>query len=422
MAFGDSPVDKDLKAAWADFCDQLKSAGDRVFKDFNPATPLQRVDGFRYLTQNLSQAFDLALETKDTKYPMVHTFCSPTRKLGSDNADCVYMQAWIDGESVYKISGNKGTARMFNITVQGPRSNSAYGFATSRPLHEPFGDTPEANIFGHELKTNWDGSFELYIGGERQGQNWLPTTKGSRKLYMRQYFDGWSEEAAEYRIERVGMDAPRPVPTPAEMIDAIRWAGQFCYDAVDFWPDYLWSWTEANHQIDPNAANRFVGAAAPAQAALPPAAETRDGRRGRQVAQMRWELKDDEALILSFDSYDGFWMATNEGVFGNSMDYLYRSVSFTPSRAAVDKDGKVRLIISRQDPGFANWIDNQGYNVGVLTFRSVMSDHMPAIETRVVRQSDVAGHMPSDSKRCSPEERVEEMHRRFDAIRRRFRI
>ena len=54
-------------------------------------------------------------------------FCSPTRKLGSDNADCIYIQAWIDGSSVYRITGKRSTARMWNITVQGPRSDKAYG-------------------------------------------------------------------------------------------------------------------------------------------------------------------------------------------------------------------------------------------------------------------------------------------------------
>ena len=45
-----------------------------------------------------------------------------------------------------------------------------------RNLHEPFGDTPEANLFGHELKTEWDGSFVLYIGGPKREPNWVPTT------------------------------------------------------------------------------------------------------------------------------------------------------------------------------------------------------------------------------------------------------
>jgi Protein of unknown function (DUF1214) len=419
MAYGESPVDAELRDAWQRFCDRLKTAGDLVFKDVNPANARQRVDGFRYLTQNLSQAFDLALETRDTRFPALHAFCSPTRKLGSDNADCIYLQAWIDGESVYRISGKKGTARMSNVAVQGPRSAIAYGTAASRPLHEPFGDTPEANLFGHDLAANWDGSFELYVGGERQGPNWLPTTKGTRKLFLRQYFDRWDEEAAEYRIERVGMAEPRPVPTVAQMTDAMRWAGDFVYDVVDYWPEWVW---EAGDQIDPGAINRFAGRNVAKDKPWSAEAEAMDARRGRLITMMRWALRADEALILEFDAYDGFWMITSEAIFGNSMDYLYRPVSYTPSRTAVDPDGVIRLVLSRGDSGFSNWIDNQGYTSGVLTFRNVHSRHVPELRTKVVPAVDVARHLSPDSRRSTAEERVAELRARFDAIRRRYRI
>jgi hypothetical protein len=419
MGYGDSPVDEPLKQAWDAFCERLKQAGSLVFKDFNPANPRQRVDGFRYLTQNLSQAFDLALETRDPKYPALLPFCGPTRKLGSDNADCIYIQAWIDGESVYRISGRKGSARMWNVSVQGPRSPTAYGSAASRTLHEPFGDTPEANLFGHELLTNWDGSFELYVGGERRGQNWLPTTRGSRKLFLRQYFDRWEEEAAEYRIERVGMDSPRPIPTVEQMVEAMQWAGAFCYDAVDFWPDWVW---EARDQIDPGAINQFKGANLAQDKPWSPEAEAMDRRRGRLITMMRWLLSDDEALILEFEAYDGFWMITSEAIFGNSMDFLYRPVSYTPSRTAVDSDGKIRLVLAKDDPGFSNWIDNQGYSSGVLTFRNVHSRHAPELRTRVVKAREVADFLPADAERCSREQRVAQLRARFDAIRRRYRI
>ena len=36
MAFGDGPADEALRDAWNRFCDQLKDAGDKVFKDANP--------------------------------------------------------------------------------------------------------------------------------------------------------------------------------------------------------------------------------------------------------------------------------------------------------------------------------------------------------------------------------------------------
>ena len=62
MAFGDGSDDVALRDAWREFCARLQSAGEGIFKDYNPAGPLQRADGFRFLTQNLGQAFDLALE------------------------------------------------------------------------------------------------------------------------------------------------------------------------------------------------------------------------------------------------------------------------------------------------------------------------------------------------------------------------
>ena len=64
------------------FCEQLRDAGERAFKDANAHSSAQRVDAFRFLAQNLGQAFDLALETRDAGYPALHTFCGPTRKLG----------------------------------------------------------------------------------------------------------------------------------------------------------------------------------------------------------------------------------------------------------------------------------------------------------------------------------------------------
>ncbi len=419
MAYGDSPFDKELKTNWAQFCDRLKAAGDRVFKDVNPGTALQRVDGFRYLTQNLSQAFDLALETKNTQYPAFQVFCSPTRKLGSDNADCIYIQAWVDGNSVYKVSGNRGTARFWNLAVQGPRRSDAYGSGAKRILHEPFGDFPETNLFGHELKTNWDGSFELYIGGEKQGQNWLPTTTGTRKLFLRQCFDSWDEEPAEYSIERIGMATPRPIPTPAEMIEAMKWAGDFCYNVVDYWPEWNWG-DNASRGHAPNAFPApGIGSDGGARTN---SSATLDKRRGRQITQMWWTLKDHEALILEFDDYDEFWMCTAEAVFGNSLDYLYRPISYTPSRTAVDSDGKVRLVMTKDDPGFANWIDNQGYNAGSMTFRSFMTDDLPQLRTKIVNAADLARHLPADTKKITQEERVVQLHRRFDAIRRRCRV
>ncbi len=408
MAFGAGPDDAALRAAWQQFCTRLQEAGERVFKDYNPAAPLHRADAFRFLTQNLGQAFDLALETKDTKFPALHAFCGPNRKLGGDAADFVYLQAWIDGESVYRISGNKGTARFLNFTVQGPRPEKQPG--TDWPsLHEPFGDIPEANLFGQQLKTAWDGSFELYIGGAQREPNWLPSTPGTRKLFLRQGFDRWDELPAQLRIERVGMIEPRPVPTPATMVQAMDWAGRFVTGLMNDWPDHPYHYGNA---VDPVNVNRFPPDPAGDAAA--------DKKRGRAAANMCWQLAADEALIVEFDAHDGFWMVTNMGVFFNSMDYLYRPVSYTPSRTKVDSDGKVRFILSHEDPGYHNWLDTQRFERGNITYRNLMSDASTTFNTRLVKHAALAKELPPQSARVTAEQRVAQLRARFDGIRRRY--
>ena len=400
MAFGDGPDDAALKAAWADFCDQLKTAGERVFKDHNPSSGLHRADGFRFLTQNLGQAFELALETKDPHYPLIHAFCTPTRKLGGDCADFTYQQAWIDGQSTYRISGNLGTARFFNITVQGPRPDGP------GVLHEPFGDVPEANLLGDQLTTTPDGDFELYVGGPRRYPNWLPTTPGSRKLFIRQGFDSWDEQPARLRIERVDMGSPKPLPTPAAMIAAMGWAASFVTGLMDDWPEFPFSYGG----VDAEHPNRFPGLGSDAA----------DARRGRAAVNMHWVLAPDEALIIEFPAHEGLWSFTNMGVFFNSMDYLYRPVSYTPSRTAVDSDGAVRLIVAHDDPGYHNWLDTQGFERGNITYRHMLEGSPVPLRTRLVKHTGLADALPPDTATVTPVERVAQMWARFNGIRRRY--
>ncbi|MDA2893736.1 DUF1214 domain-containing protein [Mycolicibacterium sp. BiH015] len=399
MAYGDGEHDAALLGAWETFCERLKAAGEQAFKDHNAVSGAQRVDALRFLTQNLGQAFDLALETRDTRYPSLHAFCGPSRKLGGDCADFTYQQAWIDGESTYRIAGQRGTARFFNMTVQGPRPDGP------GVLHEPFGDVPEANLTGAELVTAADGTFEVFIGGPRRGENWLPTTPGSRKLFVRQGFDDWNEEPARLRIERTDMASPRPVPTSEQMVEAIAWAGEFVTGVMADWPEFPFAYGG----VDAERPNHF------------PAVLVGEGdvERGRAAANMYWMLAADEALVVEFDAHDGLWTLTNMGVFFNSMDFLYRPVSYTPSRTLVDDDGTVRLILAHTDPGFHNWIDTQGFERGNLTYRHMLEGSPAVLHTRVVKHAALAQVLPNTPVITAPE-RTAQMWARFNGIRRRY--
>lgn len=409
MAYGDGPVDADLRDAWDSFCDQLKAAGARVFKDANPAAPVMRADAFRFLTQNLGQAFDLALETKDPAYPQLHPFCTPNRKLGGDVADFTYRQAWIDGDHTYRIAGRRGSARWLNVTVQGARPDRIPG--TDWPsLHEPFGDIPECNIFGHQIQTDTEGNFELILGGPERDTNWLPTTPDTRKLLIREAFDAWFETPTTLSIERLGMDSPRPVPGPERLIEAMEWAGGFLTGAMRDWPEH--SWRYSGGVCDPAHLNAF-----PPEKSADSADDT---KRGRMAAHLVWELAPDESLIVEMDNHDGFWIFGMGGVFVGSMDFLYRPVSYTPARTAVDSDGVVRLVLAHDDPGVHNWLDTQGFVRGNLTYRNLMSRHPARFRTRVVNRAEVRDALPGDTALVSRQQRVRQLQDRYHSIKLRY--
>lgn len=409
MAFGDSPHDHALRSAWGAFCDELRDAGDKAFKDYNPPNALQRADAFRFLTQNLGQAFDLALETRNTDYPLLHSFCTPTCKLGADAADFTYQQVWIDGHNNYRIHGTLGTSRFLNFTVQGPRNETQA--STGWPsLHEPFGDTPEVNLFKHQIKADDDGRFELFIGGEQRGLNWLPTTPGSRKLFIRQGFDRWDETATQLTIEREGMTTPAPLPEVDTMVEAMQWAGDFISGLMRDWPDHPYQYSGG--VVDPAYLNEF-----PPQRS---ANSADDAKRGRLAAHMCWALADDEALIVEFDAHDGFWMVSLGGAFMNSMDFLYRPVSYTPARASVDSDNKIRLILCHEDPGVHNWLDTQEFARGNLTYRNLLSQTGASFTTQLVKRHELDSVLPGDTRKVSHDERVLQLQERFRGIKRRY--
>lgn len=411
MAYGDAPADKDLKAAWDMFCERLKQAGMSAFKDANPTGPLQRADAFRFLTQNLGQAFDLALETKDPAFPLIHRFTTPTMKLGGDVADFTYRQAWISGEHAYRLTGRRGTARWFNVTVQGPRPETIPG--TQWPsLHEPFGDIPECNILGSQLATDEEGNFELFIGGEPRERNWLPTTPGSRKLFIREAFDAWGETPTTLTIERLGMAQPRPLPSPERMAEAMEWAGEFVSGLMEQWPEH--AWLTSGGVCDPHQINAF-----PADTS---ANDDADLKRGRMAAHMIWRLQPDEALIVEMDTHPGFWIFGMGGVFMGSMDFLYRPVSYTPARARIDADGVVRLVIAHDDPGVHNWLDTQGFSDGNLTYRNLLGQNPANFRTRLVKRRDLRDHLPAGTAMVSAEERGRMLLERYRAIKLRFGI
>ena len=112
--------DERLRAAWADFCSRLQDAGELVFRDTAPATPLDRATGFRYLARYVTKALHEKLEFDDPEHPQLWMLQTPTHKSFGDNPDCTYHVARIDGVHTYRIVGNRGTVKWVSFLASPP--------------------------------------------------------------------------------------------------------------------------------------------------------------------------------------------------------------------------------------------------------------------------------------------------------------
>ena len=157
--YGDNPNDAALKASWDNFCDELKSAGELVFRDSTPVRDIDRAKGLRLLARNVSLALQFKLDNADPDFPELLHYFDPLRKQGGDNPDALYVGAPINGEHTYRISGNRGSARYFAITVLEDGDT-------------PWGGAVVGNLINDDLLVEEDGSFELVVGPHEHPGNY----------------------------------------------------------------------------------------------------------------------------------------------------------------------------------------------------------------------------------------------------------
>ena len=118
-----------------------------------------------------------------------------------------------------------------------------------------------------------------------------------------------------------------------------------------------------------------------------------------------------EAQYWNFELGD-FWF--------QSLDYANRVISINKHQAKIDPDGVLRVVVSAQDPGLANWLDTAGWREGTMTYRWALAKTTPHPSTKKVRLSELAGLVPDDAIRATQEERDGELERRRKHVEYRF--
>jgi hypothetical protein len=353
-------------SAWAEFCDTLKNAGEVVQRELSPTDPLDRAEGYRYLSRLTRLALEKFVESSDPATPRLYRLTHETAKIGCDNPDCLYENARISSEYEYRITGTRGTIHYL-----------AFG-----TYYGDYGKPGRSGCSGYleaaDLETNADGSFEVTVSLDERPGNWLPMEHDTSMLIVRQYYmDREKERPAEFQMERLGAKGPPPALAPEAFAEGLEDAANYVAATAALFTDWAEGFLER-----PNALTR-----------LDPALT--GGAHGDPNIAYRmgyWELAPDEALLIEATPPKcEYWNFQLNNHWMESLDYRHHTIHYNQHTATQGEDGSVRLVVAHQDPGVPNWVDTAGHARGTMGLRWVKADLDPDPELRVVRFSEIAG-------------------------------
>lgn len=386
----------DLAAAWDEFCERLKAARRIPLRSDVPDRPIDRAAGFQQLARNISLALQFNYEYRDPLFPELARYFDPTRKQGGDNSDCVYVGAQVNGTDTYRIWGDRGSARYFSVVAVETGAT-------------PWGGRVASTLFGHQIETQPDGSFELWIGPEPRPGNWLRTTPDTFRITFRQYFADWeTERPMRAQIDRISQPAPAaPVLSPAALARGLVDAAGWLQDSIEYWPEMLARWKPFRNQFLSYwqlEKNRI------------------DATPGGDPLVCYWELPPDQALLIRVMPPEKcvYWGVEFGNTWWETVDYRYRLSNTNMHYAVREDDGELIVVVAHANPGVPNWLDCSGFSAGYVTFRWMLSEQQPIPQATQVPLDELFERLPRDVKRISPAERLEQLAIRRRGVTQRF--
>ncbi len=380
---------RDLAQAWSYLLERLKAAGDIVASNPVSRTPIDLASGMRHLLVLLAAGVDAALRVDpDPILAVTATSTDDVITWGMECPDGLYTGAALSGDQIYRVFGNRGTARYVGLqTMNGISSTS--------------------NALVDELEVDADGNFEVTVSADERPGNWMRIEGDHPTLTIRHFFYDWETEVpSALQIERIGGSAA----TNAWSIDLTAAVPRQLVALGDF--------VQANLQF-------FLqfGEAPPSNGFLPGSDLSAIGAAAENRPVIgRWALEHDEALILEVEPPEGvYWSYSLGNPWWETIHYGRHQSSLNGHQAVVDSDGQVRVVISARDPGVANWLDTAGHTNGAMILRCVRTKTAPTPIARLVKFDEITTALPADTKMVTPTERRSILQARRRAVHERFR-
>jgi hypothetical protein len=338
-------------------------------------TEQDRLEGYDYLSGRIRMALQMAFD-RDLDRPLFINSTHQFSRQGLDNPDALYFSAYIIDSATYVVRGHRGTTADLSFQVM----------AGSYNPEQPPGSLAAFDDRAFHIEE--DGSFELTFGPPLDGElpaNYVVSGEGAKTLIVREVYNDWeTEERGRLWIERVDT-----VGHPAKALDARTMARRYEV-AASMLIGSVETWFAFPH---------FFYLKEPVNTLTAPAS-TPGGLTSQRSSIGHYELDEDEALVVTVPectdcAYQGIQIGSDWYI---STDYETHQTSLTKAQSQVDPDGKMRYVISEQNPGIANWLETLNHRTGpiMLRWQRLERDLGPedGPEVEKVKIHEVASRLP----------------------------
>jgi hypothetical protein len=393
-----------MERAWRAYQQGLEDIRGAIFNHRFAEGQRERNEAQYLFHQIQAQAFHITIVPRPD-FPRFYTLFEPgTFNWGVPNPDFTYSRAYLDGRRTYRIWGKRSNALL--VLMQ-----SSNGHLTRSAENAKF----LGNYNLDEMQMKADGSFELIASATPRQGNWIALDLGSDRnvFIVREAFDDWdTARRMEIHAEAIDDLAPQPmVSDEADMIHRLEDAVAFMKAAVA--------------RVSIGVVQDVVELAGGWNRFIVPKIDVSTTFSAPEATYnvLPYNLQLDEALIVEIEPPNPkYWGIQLSDLWNQAIDYFHHHSSLNKTQAAVDSDGKIRVVVCHCDPGIRNWVTPVDSQKGTVLVRWYLAEKTTTPNARLVRYAEIARYLPLATARVTADERRAEMKKRRQAIERRYNI
>jgi hypothetical protein len=288
------------------------------------------LEGLQYLAGCIAACTSVAFDY-DRDHPFLHSGTGPFTKMGLDNPDTMYFGTRVQPGHEYVVTGRRGTTTDVSFQLLG-------GEYTDDNVPDS-----ETAFDDRKLDIADDGTFE-----------WRFTPATPAQLVIREVYNDWSARRGTFAISRTDTSGTAPPPLDRALIEKrYAVAGKQLVQRVKTWLQFP-KWFYDDLPVNTLTAPRL----------------TPGGLATQYSSVGHFDLTPEQAVVITLPVTDAPYLGFQLGsLWYISLDYINHQTSLNATQAQADPDGKIRIVVSDQNPGVTNWCETLGHGRGYLQFR-----------------------------------------------------